>query len=368
LANRAATPFSIGFSLPGTVQEQIKGKIAMRVNRAIELAKEWVRECGSQLPGFVGAHLGGSIIQFPKEAILTDHTDIDIFCVMEDEQQFRQNKFIYRGAFLETVPVSLEKYRSPEQVLSSPYFAHNLVAESILADPQGILTKLHQRVKDEFPQRRWVQARSANVRSLAEHWLEQMEEATSVNDGFTRLLLLILNLSGLAVVAQCGIPTVRKCLVRAKEAFQAAGQPALAVSLLRVLGSSEMSRDHVQLCLDRSITALDRALEVYETPFLLDHNVRPCARPYLIEGAEQMVQAGNHQEAMFWIAAIHWSANTALQNDAPATERSRWQTGFDQLQHDLMLDDLAAYRARVALARTVAHDLFAWADQVVESR
>lgn len=340
----------------------------MRVDEAVEIAGEWVREHGSRLPGFVGAHLAGSISQLPRDAILLDPTDIDIFCVMEDGKEFSQRKFLFHGALMETVARNVKEYSSAEELLSSPYGAHHLAADSVLADPKGLLTRLNQRVKVEFPERRWVRARSTNARSIVQQTLDRMGEATSLNNGLMELLWLVLHLCGFIVVSSRGMPTVRKCLVRAREALQATGQPALAIDLLRVAGSSHMSQDQAQLCLDRWVPAFDRALEVFQTRFAFDFNICPYARSYMIDGAQQMIDAGDHREAIFVIAAMHSFVNKALQNDAPVTERARWQTSFDQLQHDLMLVDLAAYRARVALARTVSQELFAWADQIVESR
>ena len=43
----------------------------MKVSQAIELAKAWVEVEGSQTPGFLGAHLLGSINGLAKEAPLT---------------------------------------------------------------------------------------------------------------------------------------------------------------------------------------------------------------------------------------------------------------------------------------------------------
>src|SRR5689334_15886485 len=87
-------------------------KAAMRVNEAVELAREWVRECGSQLPGFKGAHLSGSMNQLPRDAVLPDSADIDVYYLVDDVTPFRQDKFLFRGAFLETVPMSVEDYTS----------------------------------------------------------------------------------------------------------------------------------------------------------------------------------------------------------------------------------------------------------------
>jgi hypothetical protein len=40
----------------------------MRVSQVIEIAKEWVEENVSQLPGFCGAYLGGSLSRMQKDA------------------------------------------------------------------------------------------------------------------------------------------------------------------------------------------------------------------------------------------------------------------------------------------------------------
>src|SRR5207247_7644354 len=82
-----------------------------------------------------------------------------------------------------------------------------------------------------------------------------------------------------------------------------------------------MSRADVQALLDQSVTAFDRAVEVYQTPTPYGFSIRAHLRPYLAEATQEMIDEGNHREAMFWIMALAGESYLVLQNDAPDAEQ-----------------------------------------------
>jgi hypothetical protein len=85
----------------------------------------------------------------------------------------------------------------------------------------------------------------------------------------------------------------------------------------------------------------------------------------VVEGAQELIDAGKHCEAMLWIVAFSYLANAAIQQDAPADERPRFQAQFDRLLHDLGLDTPQAWHARLQYARHVAEGVFTLADAMV---
>ena len=56
----------------------------MNAGQVIEIAKEWVDQVGSKEPGFIGAHLMGSLVSMPKEAPFPSFKDVDLHLVLRD--------------------------------------------------------------------------------------------------------------------------------------------------------------------------------------------------------------------------------------------------------------------------------------------
>ena len=79
-----------------------------------------------------------------------------------------------------------------------------------------------------------------------------------------------------------------------------------------------------------------------------------------------MIAAGHHREAMLWIAAFSYIANTAIQQDASAEVRPRFQAQFDRLLYELGPDTPQAWQARVPYAQHVADAVFTLADAIVD--
>jgi hypothetical protein len=326
----------------------------MKAGKAVGIAKTWVEREALPLPGFHAAHLSGSLGGLSGGEDLPDYTDIDIYCVMDEEHRFPQKKFRYRGAFLETVSQPLSDYRSPEAVLSHPYLAHNFLGDGILADPEGLLEPIHRRVMNEFAQPRWLRARYRRAKSTALGVIEEAGPAENLNAGFGHLFRAIRLMNNLILIAHLRAPTVRTSICRAREVLAETGQASLTGDFLRLLGSASFSREQVRTRLAECARAFDRAAKVYRTPIPPGFNLDPSVRPYLIEGSEEMISAGDHREAMLWIAAIHWIANLALQNDCPEEEKPRWQDSLDRLYAELGLNDLADYSHRMGEANEVA--------------
>jgi hypothetical protein len=55
----------------------------VNTGQVIELAREWVQDHGNQTPGFLGAHLMGSLSSRPKEAPFPTYRDVDLNIVVK---------------------------------------------------------------------------------------------------------------------------------------------------------------------------------------------------------------------------------------------------------------------------------------------
>ena len=61
------------------------------------------------------------------------------------------------------------------------------------------------------------------------------------------------------------------------------------------------TKPNVTCNLQECATAFDRAVEVTRTPIPLGHKLQPYVKPYLVEGAREMIDEGYHREAVLWI-------------------------------------------------------------------
>ena len=340
----------------------------MNVRQVIQLAKEWVELHGQQMPGFCGAYLTGGINAMPPHAPFPSYRDVDVIIVLEEGGKGSQEnlELEYKGLILECGFKGLAEYESPESVLANPHLAPNLVVDSILSDPTGLLTRTHQVVAKEFARRQWVVARSDYEKNRTLGHLEQLRQASSPFEVLTQFWWFANFLSGLIAVASLETPTHRKALVLLKELLQPQDRLDLHEELLSVLGFADLSQVKVASYLQECAAAFDRAVAVKQTPFPWDIKLHPHVRPYAIEGTQEMINEGYHREAVFWIEPFWVLSLVAIQNDASEEEKLRFQAAFGRFLGDLGLRTPADWQFRQEKARELTEDAFRVADEIID--
>jgi hypothetical protein len=339
----------------------------MNVRQVIQLAKEWVRLYGSQIPGFCGAYLTGGINAMPPDAPFPPYRDVDVHIVLEEGGKSTQDnlELEYEDLILACGFKGRAEYRPPESVLTNPHIAPNLAVDSVLSDPTGLLTEIQQVVAKEFARRRWVVARSEYEKKRALEYLEPLSQADSPFEVLLGLWWFASFLSGLVAVASLKLPTHRKALVLMKELLQSQHGSDLHEGLLTVLGYADMSPEKVGFYLQECTVAFDRAVAVKRRPSYWGFKLRPHVRPYAIDGAREMMDESHHREAMYWIEAFFVIALAVIQNDAPEEEKPRFQATFGRLLSDLGLRTPDDWRSRLRQARKLADEVFRVADDIV---
>lgn len=161
-------------------------------------------------------------------------------------------------------------------------------------------------------------------------------------------------------------PTVRRCLALTRELLQDRGRPKLHDEMLELLGCAHLEREQVIYHLQECIRSFDRSVEVVSTPFLGSWNLHTYARPYLVDGSYEMIDAGRHREAMLWISNMHCFANQAIQNDAPEAEKSHCQERIGRLQAELGISTTAEWGSRIKLARSVSDSVLCFVEEVLD--
>ena len=92
----------------------------MLVQQARELARRWVYEHASHLPGYGGAFVHGSANWLADDAPLPPTSDLDVMIVFDGPlPSARPGKLLYQGALLEISFIARDELRTPEQVLGS---------------------------------------------------------------------------------------------------------------------------------------------------------------------------------------------------------------------------------------------------------
>jgi hypothetical protein len=337
------------------------------VREVVEIVREWVDLHARHLPGFAGAYLWAGITALPPDAPFPLYRDVDVVVVLPEGAQEDTVEVFYRGVMLEVISLDPKDHQDAEAVLANPSHGPNMATTQILADPTGVLTPLHEKVAAEYGRRRWIRARCEREKELANKHLATMRAASTPQERLDSVWAFVSALSGLLAVAQLKRPTTRRTLALLGELLEAQGRHDLHEAALTLFGSAQMSRADVQAMLARSVVAFDRSVEVYRTPTPYGFTIRPHLRPYLVEATQEMIEEGNHREAMFWITALAGESYLVLQNDAPDGEKPEFAAQLQAMYATLGYADpsAAAWAERVALAERLARELYHIADELV---
>jgi len=323
----------------------------MLVQQGRTVARQWVTDEASTLPGFHSAYLAGSTNWLPDDAPLPASSDLDINVVLHrPHAASMRGKFVYQGVLLEVTLLSLEQIRSPELILSDYHLAGGLRTPGILLDPTGQLTQIQAAVARDFTKRRWVRRRCEHARNRVLEQLDAPPDLAPVHDqvigwlfptGITTHVLLVVGLKN---------PTVRNRYLAVRDLLAEYGRLAWYETLLELLGCAHMSRTRVEQHLAALTEVFDAATAVVKTPFSFASDISALARPIAIGGSHHLVDHGFHREAVFWIAVTYSRCMKILATDAPHAMHPTFDYGYQRLLADLGIasqSDLQRRRADV---------------------
>ena len=330
----------------------------------VAIVREWVDLHARRLPDFAGAYLWGGLTALPPDAPFALYRDVDVVVVRSQGAQDEEQEVAYRGLMLEVIEKNLDGHRDAEVILANPSAGPNLATTQILADPTGILTPLRQAVAAEYGRRRWVQARCDAEQASAEEGLAAMRRAGAPAERLDSARVFLGMLSGLLALAQLRRPTTRRTLALLRELLDAQGRADLNEVALTIMGSAGMSRAEVQALQNQTVSAFDRAVEVYQTPIPYGVGLRAHLRPYWVEATQEMMDEGNHREAVFWITCLD-TAYLALENDAPAADKPAFAAQLQAMYATLGLESAEVWAERVAAAERLAPEIYRLAGALV---
>jgi hypothetical protein len=334
------------------------------VKQARDAARQWVLDEASTMPGFLGAYSHGSINWLPDDALLAETSDLDLIIVLEDSgARSKLGKVRYQGILLDVSSLTGDQLQSPDQVLGRYQIVGSFRTASIFADPTGRLTELQSAVARDYAKRRWVERRCEDARNNVLRYLQSLQEATLFHDQVTSWLFATGVTTHIVLVAGLRNPTVRKRYLAARELLADYGRLDAYEPFLELLGCATCSRERMAHHLAALAGAFDAAKAVISTPFFFASDISDVARPIAIDGSRDLIERGDHREAVFWIVATYARCQKVLSHDAPAEMREQFAPGFRHLLGDLGIASFADLCRRGEQVR----QLLPWAWELAEA-
>lgn len=308
----------------------------MKVGVAKMVAMEWVMQHASRDHTFQGAFFSGSTIGLPDDAELPASSDVDVMVVTsEDDPPLKLGKFLYHGALLEVSYLPWNQLSSVEEVLNSYHLANSFRTDTIIADPTGHLRKLHTQVSRHFTELAWVRRRCENARQRIEHGLRTIDTSAPFCDQVTAWLFPTGVTTHVLLVAALRNPTIRLRYRAARDVLYEYGHTDLYLDLLKLLGCAHLSPERVEHHLNELARTFDVACSVAKTPFFFSTDITRTARPIAIDGSRELIRAGYHREAVFWIVATFARCHKIFITDAPPKLQSAHAPAFEAIMADL---------------------------------
>ena len=340
----------------------------MIVQQARAAARAWVSQEAGRLPGFAGAFFSGSINGMADDAELPATSDVDILIMLDGSDLPRKpGKFLYQGVLIEASYLSSAEIHTPEQVLGASHLAWSLRAASLILDPTGRLAPLQAAVIKEYAQRRWVVRRCAHARDKVLRNLAGLNEAEPLPDQVNHWLFGAGVTTHILLVAGLRNPTVRKRYLTVRQLLVDYGRAGFYPTLLEMLGCAQIQRDQVKQHLAALAEVFDAASAVIKTHFVFAADITPEARPVAIDGSRELIEHGNHREAVFWIAVTYTRCQQVLALDAPLEMQEQYLPGYRRMLADLGIASFADLQQRCQQVKALLPRVWQEAEAILQA-
>ncbi|WP_308420006.1 hypothetical protein [Pullulanibacillus pueri] len=294
----------------------------LKIGEARMYASEWVEEQASKLKGFWGAYYSGSTIMLADAAELSPSSDLDIMIILDSEETpLKIGKFVYKGVLIEASYLSKSQFNSVEDVLAHYHLANSFQVNTIIADPTGELGQIQKQVAHHFAEKKWVERRSQDALKKVENGLRSIDESAPWHDQVTSWLFPTGVTTHVLLVAGLENPTVRKRYLAVKKVLSKYGYDEVYDKLIALLGCQSLTPECVEAHLDALAHTFDVTTSVAQTPFFFSSDISASSRVLAIDGSRDLIRAGDHREAVFWILATFARCHKILAADAPEREQ-----------------------------------------------
>jgi hypothetical protein len=292
----------------------------MDVGEARAIAARWVADEVARAPReLLGALTFGSINWMASTEPFPPTSDVDLLMLVPevDPVRHRVRKRACAGVVVEPFFLPRERLTSAEALLADFGLAPNLVAGTVLFDPEGILSRVQATMAPDFPRRHWIRRRCRSRRDEALSLIAALEASDSIVILNAVAFHALLALAQMPLIADLQNPTVKKALVKARDVLARYDMPHEHAAMLRLLGADALDGDAILSASSHCASALDEACAWLRTPFPPDNHVSVHSRSALEVDVPARVAQGVGREIFLWIAYLHSCAMIAIENDAP---------------------------------------------------
>lgn len=276
----------------------------MLIKDAKRLAREWVERYAAD-HRILGAYFSGSVIEMEEEAVLPETSDVDINLVIDGEEPSEKpGKLMYQNVLLEASFIQKDSLFPAEKLLAFYEIVGAFRRDNILLDPGGLLRELHTTVSAEFAKPRWVQARMEHVTEKIKNGMAGFRLDSPLLDNVNPWLFPAGICTHLLMVGALVNPTVRLRYLKLRPVLLDHGYGELYENLLGLLRCDHFTCKQTKRHLEALTETFDTACRsAPQTHFPFSNDISPYARAVVIDGSGQLIEQGNHREAVFWMAA-----------------------------------------------------------------
>jgi len=316
------------------------------IRQAREAARRWIIEQAS-LPGFCGAYTAGSTNWIADDAELNATSDLDIMVLVADQTDASRNKFVFEGVLLDVTYLDRERFRVPEQVLSDYHLAPSFQSANVVVRPFADLDELWLSVCEQYAKPEWIRRRCRHAEANVLRHLASIGKDRPLHDQVMSCLFGAGVTAHILLTAGLRNPTVKSRYVAVRHLLDETGHGAFHKTMLRLLGSEQMSGERVRHHLSSLEEVFDAAAaRAWRTKLPFAADISAVARPAAIDSGRELVDRRWHCEAMFWIAVTHSRCQAVLAEDAPERLMERFRTSYRDLLADLGLATPASIEKR----------------------
>jgi hypothetical protein len=340
-------------------------------------AKQWIATNLASWPGLRAAHFVGGITTMPDDARFLVDKDVDLHLIFAEDSPILRTG----GPFLNIIEAEYEfllveagvrpqqEYASAEAVLANAEIAHHLTVDSVAWDPDGWLRGLQAQVRREYPCRQWVLARIDHERkglASALALLPMARAATGASGEVNILGYTFTYMAATLAVAALRAPRIgSRTFLHLRESLAEYGRLDLYEEALAVLGLREMDVGQVEQALAEGAEAFDVAVQVRRTPHPFQHKLQAHLRPYFVAACQNMLDAGQHREALGWLLPFYLSSTDVILADGTEEEKQRFAARQAGFLESLGMAAAEARAARFARATQLYRRVFALAADIV---
>lgn len=308
----------------------------MLIREAKEIVKQWVREEASHTPGFLGAFFHGSINWLTNDTPLSSTSDVDVLIVLSAAAPAEKlGKNLYQNLMIEASYLPVDQIRTAEQVLGVSHLAGSLRGNSIISDPTGHLHAIQAEVSKNYAKRVWVLRRCEHAEGKLRAHLQSIAEKAPFHDQVIAWLFGTGVTTHILLAAGLRNPTVRKRYLAVRDLLAEYGRLDFYETLMNLLGCAQMTQAEAETHLESLVGVFESASSVIRTPFSFAADISQLARPVAIDGSRELIERGDHREAVFWLAVTYTRCMIVLAQDGLPGLFEQHEPGWHRLLADL---------------------------------